>query len=185
MKRISTLGPSLAFALAACGGADANDDRNQEDLAAVDPGTCEVVARSSVLPAEVRETSGLARSTRDPGRFWTHNDAGNEPVLFVLDESGALTQTVRVTGATLEDWEDVEAAPCPDGGACLYIGDIGDNDGERAHVTVYRVAEPEPGVSATAPAEALHARFPDGARDAEALFVDAAGQALSRHQGAP
>lgn len=46
---------------------------------------------------------------------------------------------------------------------------------ERDRITVYRVIEPEGGSATTAAAEPLHARYPDGARDAEALFIDAAG----------
>lgn len=40
---------------------------------------------------------------------------------------------------------------------------------------MYRVIEPEGGSATTATAEPLHARYPDGARDSEALFIDAAG----------
>lgn len=135
---------------------------------------CEVVMPGAALPDDIPESSGLARSLRDPGTFWTHNDAGNEPELFAIDQSGALMGRVRVQGAELVDWEDIEAAPCGDG-SCLYIGDIGDNDGDRNRVTVYRVAEPAAGATGTAPAEALHARYPDGPRDAEALFADQSG----------
>ena len=135
---------------------------------------CEIVERGTPLPDAVRETSGLARSARDPDLFWTHNDAGGEPELFAIDAGGALAGRVRVTSAELEDWEDVDAAPCG-AGACLYMADIGDNDGERDRITVYRVPEPRPDAGRSEPAQALHARFPDGPRDAEALFVDPSG----------
>ena len=135
---------------------------------------CEIVERGAPLPDDVRETSGLARSPRDPELFWTHNDAGGEPELFAIDASGALAGRVHVAGAELEDWEDVAAAPCG-AGACLYVADIGDNDGERDRITVYRVPEPLPDAGRSEAAEALHARFPDGPRDAEAVFVDPSG----------
>lgn len=135
---------------------------------------CELVQRGMPLPEEVRESSGLARSTRDDGLFWTHNDAGNSPHLFAIDDEGTLRGRVRVTGAELVDWEDIESGPC-DGGGCLYVGDIGDNDAERERITVYRVAEPPAGAADTEPAVALHARFPDGPQDAEGLFVDGSG----------
>ena len=131
--------------------------------------TCTLIARET-LPAEVRETSGLALGAREPLVLWTHNDAGNEPVLFAIDPTGRVVDRVRVNGAELTDWEDIEAAPCGDG-TCLFIGDIGDNDSEREHITVYRIPEPAAGADETAPAVALHARFPDGPRDAEALFI--------------
>lgn len=136
--------------------------------------TCEVVEANMPLPPDVSETSGLARSARDPALFWTHNDAGNEPELFGIGSTGELAQRVQVTGADLVDWEDIEMAPCGDR-SCLYLGDIGDNDGQRDHITIYRVPEPRSTATDTEPAEALHARFPDGPRDAEALFIASAG----------
>lgn len=135
---------------------------------------CRTITADLPLPDEVRETSGLARSRRDPGRFWTHNDAGNGAELFAVDTEGALVQRVRVTGTQASDWEDIEAARC-ESGDCLYVGDIGDNDGERERITIYRVPEPAPEATESLPAEALHARYPDGPRDAEALFGAASG----------
>src|SRR5690606_27346287 len=120
---------------------------------------CRVDAPSTPLPNEVRESSGLAQSLRDPGLFWTHNDAGHGPEIYAVDVEGQLVQRILVTGAEAEDWEDIESAPCP-GGECLLVGDIGDNDGEREYVTIYRIPEPEPGSSESQAAEALHARFP-------------------------
>jgi hypothetical protein len=165
---------AVALCLSGCGwDAGAAAQKTPVRIAAVTP-TCEIVEAGGALPDEVRETSGLARSTRGPDLFWTHNDAGNEPYLFAVDAAGRLVQRVRVTGAELIDWEDLETAPCG-AGSCLYVGDIGDNDGNRERITIYRVPEPEAASTETAPADALHARFPDGPRDAEALFNDRSG----------
>jgi hypothetical protein len=131
---------------------------------------CRIAESGRTLSAETRETSGLARSRRAPDRFWTHNDSGNDPVLYPLSGEGAALGAVRVKGASLSDWEDIASASCS-GGACLYIGDTGDNRAGRALVTVYEVAEPEPAATETATATARHARFPDQAQDAEALFA--------------
>jgi hypothetical protein len=105
--------------------------------------------------------------------LWTHNDSG-DPVLVAVGMDGALRGTVRVTGATVQDWEDVAEGPCPSG-RCLYVADIGDNQAARPRITVYRVPVPAPGDSATRPAEAFHATYPDGPQDAEALFVTGDG----------
>lgn len=75
----------------------------------------------------------------------------------------------------MADWEDMEAGAC-DAGACLYIGDIGDNGADRERITIYRVPEPDPGASETSRVAALHARFPDDARDAEGLFLLPSGE---------
>jgi hypothetical protein len=140
------------------------------------PGSaCRVEAARVPLPEQVRETSGLARSRRDPALFWTHNDSGSEPLLYGLDTFGRVVARVRVQGARLVDWEDIEAGPC-DAGQCLYIADTGDNGRVRDFITIYRVAEPHAELAVTAPAEALHARFPDGPQDAESVFVLPSGE---------
>jgi hypothetical protein len=130
--------------------------------------TCSLAAAPKPL-ADLAEASGAALSRRTPGVLWSHNDSG-EPLLFAFDADGALRGRVRVPNATVEDWEDVSAARCA-AGNCLYIADIGDNEESRRQITVYRIAEPQPGDTASAAAEILTATYPDGAHDAEALFI--------------
>jgi hypothetical protein len=122
---------------------------------------------------ELPEASGIAASRRTPGRFWAHNDSG-QPALIALDERGAVTGRVLLSGITLEDWEATAVGPCPSG-SCVYVADIGDNSGKRRNITVYRIPEPEGTSDRAAPAEAFHATYPDGAHDAEALLVTAKG----------
>jgi hypothetical protein len=119
------------------------------------------------------EGSGVAASHRVPGRLWAHNDSG-APVLFALSEDGSVTGQVRLEGATVDDWEAVAVGPCG-AASCVFVGDIGDNDGSRDRITVYRVEEPTSD-SGTATAVAFHARYPDRAQDAEALVVDRDGR---------
>jgi hypothetical protein len=118
---------------------------------------------------DLPEASGIAASRGTPGLFWAHNDSG-DPIIFALDLQGAIKSRVRVTGATVDDWEDIAAGPCQQG-SCVYIADIGDNSGTRKHITLYRVAEPTPADTGTAPVESFQAAYPDGPHDAEALFV--------------
>jgi hypothetical protein len=122
------------------------------------------------LGDEIHESSGVAVSRAHAGIFWTHNDSG-EPLLYAVDADGRTVGRVRVAGAAVEDWEDLARAPCPAGGDCLYVADIGDNDAERASITVYRIPEPAPGAAQSAPATVIRLRYPDGAHDAEAMFV--------------
>lgn len=178
------IGAGAALWLAGCGEAAPRAARAEPaetsrapagaTAAAAPAATCRVEGTGRPLPGEVRESSGLARSARDPDLFWTHNDAGNSPVLFGVDAEGRLAQRVTVRGAAPTDWESLDAGPC-EGGDCLYLGDIGDNDAERERITVYRIREPAPGAS-EAGAEPLHARYPDGARDAEGLFALPSGE---------
>ena len=148
-------------ALMGCTGAEASE--------AIQNPACRVNGTSHALPREIRETSGLAQSRRDPALFWTHNDSGNQPILFALNPEGRVVGRSRVLGAALTDWEDIEAGPCGTGN-CLYIADIGDNARTRQFVTIYSIPEPTPGSSETIPATKLRVQFPDGPQDAEAMF---------------
>jgi hypothetical protein len=127
------------------------------------------VVRGVVPLNELPEASGVAASRRTRGVFWAHNDSA-EPLIFALNDEGGLIGRIRVSGAEVQDWEDIAVGPCQ-GGSCVYIGDIGDNANRRNHITVYRAVEPAPKDAATQPAEVFEAMYPDGAHDAEALFV--------------
>jgi hypothetical protein len=127
-----------------------------------------VVRGPSLLP-DIPEASGLAVSRRTPGVLWSHNDSGHAAMLFALDASGNMRGRVRVPVAT-RDWEDVSAAPCPSGD-CLYIADIGDNSLSRRRIQIYRVPEPAPAEAATPRPDIFSVAYPDGAHNAEALFV--------------
>jgi hypothetical protein len=131
-------------------------------------GPCVVLGGPVALP-EIPESSGLAVSRRTPGLIWSHNDSGNDEVLFALDAAGAVRARVRV-GARMRDWEDISAARCPSGD-CLYLADIGDNRLTRRQVQIYRVPEPAAGDADTARPETFNATYPDGPHNAEAMFV--------------
>jgi hypothetical protein len=132
---------------------------------------------------DLPEASGVASSRKTPGVLWAINDSG-DPVIFVLDHQGTITGRIRVTGASVDDWEDIAVGPCPQG-SCVYLADIGDNNGNRKNLTLYRVAEPTPGDAATGPVEVFHARYPDGSHDAESLFVTADSDVFLVTKGDP
>jgi len=128
-------------------------------------------ARPSKPLTGLPEASGAALSRRTPGVIWSHNDSG-QPMLHAIDTAGQSRGRVRIPNATVQDWEDVSVAACP-GGSCLYVADIGDNDRARRSITIYRIPEPQPQDTASAQADVFTAVYPDGAHDAEALFVSA------------
>jgi hypothetical protein len=130
----------------------------------------------------ISESSGLVASRTSPGSYWTHNDAGNGPLIYAFDSQGRSWGVWRVTGATSIDWEDLSAGPGPKPDTnYLYIGDIGDNSSTRSEIVIYRIPEPvipngDPVSTAeqphaTEPAEAIRLRYPDGQHDSEALLV--------------
>lgn len=124
----------------------------------------------------INESSGLARSQREPGIFWTHNDSASDPCIYAIDQSGKTRAKVRLLSAVNFDWEDMASAKDKDGGAQLYIADIGDNLLVRPSIQVYQI--PEPALPKTADKELLsaepkiwHGQYPDGRHNAETLLV--------------
>jgi hypothetical protein len=133
---------------------------------------------ASLQDRAVKEASALAASQRWPGAFWTLNDSGNNATLYAFDTAGRSVATVEVDRAENIDWEALQVGPGPGGGPALYIGDFGDNDKERKDAIIYRIPEPDlrggadrPASGRTAPAEAFHLTYPNGARDVEAMLV--------------
>jgi len=108
-----------------------------------------------------------------------HNDSGDAARLYAVDTDGRARGRLTVPGDAV-DWEDLAAAPCPDGsGPCLWIGDIGDNGALREEVVI--LAVPEPQTDGDHQADRVWrfpVVYPNGSRDAEALVVSPAGDAF-------
>jgi len=128
----------------------------------------------------ITECSGLAASQKNPGVLWVHNDSGDVPRVFAVQEDGLLRGVYDLEDALAVDWEDMARGPCeglgdPD---CLYVGDIGDNGQSRGTIQVYRVGEPtvppagSPEETTLQNVERFDCVYPDGAHDAETLLVD-------------
>ncbi|MCB9696290.1 MAG: hypothetical protein H6738_05855 [Alphaproteobacteria bacterium] len=124
-----------------------------------------------VSGAPFAEASGVAVSRTRDGILFLHGDKGDEPVILAVDRAGNVIDEHLLTDGTNEDWEDIAAAPCPDEGDCLYIGDIGDNDATRTNITVYVVREPVEGDDRIKSIRRYVGVYPDGPVDAETLMV--------------
>jgi hypothetical protein len=124
--------------------------------------------------AGIPEASGLVASRATPGRLWAHNDSG-KPEIFAIDTTGKVAGRVAVTGAVLEDWEAITSGPCGSG-SCLYVGDIGDNNAKRRHITVYQIPEPTSTGGSVTVSAVYRATYPDGGHDAEALLAAGDGR---------
>jgi len=99
---------------------------------------------------------------------FTINDSGDSARVFMVDKQSG--ETVGVTTYSDDDVVDVEAlAAAPDGD--LWVGDIGDNNHVRSHVTLYRIPRPGPG-DTEVEAQAFELVYADGPRDAETLLVN-------------
>lgn len=126
----------------------------------------------------INESSGIARSIRHPGWFWTHNDSGNKPKLFLIDAKGETRATVTVTGVSSVDWEDITSFQW-NGKAFLMVADTGDNRRKRTGSYLHFLEEPaitesdKPQTSSVTATRTLTFQFPDGPKDCEAVAVDA------------
>ncbi len=129
-----------------------------------------VEVTGTLMDAELDELSGLVEASA-PRTFWTHNDSGDAPRLFLIDAQFNRLATHRVRDVTAYDVEDIARGPCAadDPSPCLYVADFGDNRQQRPHVHIWLLRE-------SAPATAIavwHLAYPKQPRNAEALVVDA------------
>lgn len=118
----------------------------------------------------IGESSGVASASWAEDLIWTHNDSGDRPRFFAVGTDDCATRAVYdVAGAQAEDWEDMTRS-----GTTLYFADIGDNRAQRDAITVYDVPEPPPGAPSgtVMPSATRVFTYPDGATDAESIFVD-------------
>ncbi len=119
----------------------------------------------------INESSGIIISRRDTNVFWTHNDGGGrKQVLYAMTRTGKPLAEFRVSGALLNDWEDIAA----DSQGHLFLGDIGNNDVKRSELAVHQINEPDisksPGGSVNV-TRSWRLRFPNKPFDCESLFV--------------
>lgn len=124
---------------------------------------------------KIKEASGIASSVPLKGCYWTHNDSGNKPEVYLLNSKAELISTFKLEDVTNRDWEDIAEGIGPvKGKHYVYVGDIGDNAGIRSHIRIYRFPEPEklPAAHVKLTPDVLTLKFPNGGRDAESLMID-------------
>ncbi|WP_350286076.1 hypothetical protein [uncultured Croceitalea sp.] len=131
------------------------------------------IAIIGTLPQTVAETSGLLAHN---GKLITHNDSGNAAELYELDPvTLQITRTITVVNAINTDWEDITQDA-----QFIYIGDIGNNNGDRRNLKVFKIAKSDFDSSDTVTAEEITFSYEDQTDfetvadsdfDAEALFL--------------
>jgi hypothetical protein len=132
----------------------------------------------------LREVSGLAASINNPKLLWAHNDHGNNPEIFLVDENLDIKLTCSLAGVENRDWEDITTGPGPDPSKnYIYVGDIGDNEGVYKYKYVYRLEEPTWSAAAQnkmtiTAVDKITFELSDKAKDTEALLLDPATKNL-------
>ncbi len=142
----------------------------------------ERIDKGLVANDDIDEASGLAVSRSNPNYLWTHNDSGDAPRIFLMSNTGGNLGVYALEGATHIDWEDMAIATRA-GIDYLHIADFGDNNAQRTQIQIYRFPEPDVSQVSTPQNQTISSNlieriefvYPDGARDAEALLVNGAG----------
>ena len=124
----------------------------------------------------LREVSGAASSINNRGRFWLHNDSGNDAEVFLVDTSLNVLLTCRLN-VDNRDWEDMAVGPGPEAGkSYIYVGDIGDNNAKNQLKYIYRFEEPkwQEGQSSLeiTDYDTIVFQLPDEKKDCETLLID-------------
>ncbi|MGJ3508758.1 hypothetical protein [Enemella sp. A6] len=123
-----------------------------------------------VTDERVQKASGLA-ADRDRQMYWTVNSGPDSDRAMALRSDGSVEGTVRF-GRTMEDPQGVYYI-----GSRLYIADIGDKDGTRDSIAVYRYANPQPVGRQPEDVRTFEMSYSDGERrDARAMLVGDDGQ---------
>lgn len=136
---------------------------------------------------EIRESSGLVLSQRNDNCFWTHNDSGDAPRLFLVHRDGRTIARLKIAGAKAFDWEDIAFATI-DGTPKLIVGDIGGNAFKRDHITLYILSEPifpfddsmpaQPIESVATVETAIDVVFKSGVTNYEGIAVDHSAESI-------
>ncbi|MEO6358647.1 MAG: hypothetical protein ABIU77_15255 [Ferruginibacter sp.] len=110
-----------------------------------------------MLPSVLKESSGLCYTD---GNLWSFGDSGNPPNLYKIDTAtGTVLQTVTISNYPNVDWEDITADS-----AFIYIGDFGNNYGDRKDLKILRIRKSEIAVAASSVslgAEAINFSYND------------------------
>lgn len=125
------------------------------------------------------EVSGITPSRVHKNLFYVHNDRGkgDGSRFYAIASTGELKATWYFEG-DVTDCEDIAIGPGPrKNRSYIYLADIGDNEGSRSFIKVYRFEEPaalpeNTSIATTIKGKAFALAYPDGPRDAETIMID-------------
>ncbi len=106
------------------------------------------------LPDEIEETSGLLFFNE---KIITHNDSGDGPYLYEIDTiNGNILRVITITNATHTDWEDISQDDTH-----IFIADIGNNNGDREDLKIYKILKSDYSSSTNVAAEIITFSYED------------------------
>ncbi|MFQ5448055.1 MAG: hypothetical protein ACE5DO_08215 [Desulfobacterales bacterium] len=111
---------------------------NYDPGATVNDGSClyattnYIPTQLAILDPSLEESSGLAFFNN---MLWTHEDGGNLERVYEIDSlTGTILQQVTILLSGNIDWEDMA-----EDDESLYIGDFGNNDGNRTDLRIIKI----------------------------------------------
>lgn len=118
------------FLLLAC---EKPDEKNHEKEVIEISHTPEFITN---LTMQLEETSGLIHAA---GKFWSHNDRSWFDHIYAFDTAtGNITHTVVIEDILNVDFEDLAKDD-----TFIFVGDFGNNHGDRKDLVIYRVPKSE------------------------------------------
>ncbi len=159
------LAPIFLCILSACGAQSNEGTAPPREIAA------DVLVVGRIQNPRITESSGIVMSRKNPEIFWTHNDGGGKrQVLYAITRTGQSIAEFRITGALLDDWEDIGA----DNQGHLFLADTGNNEEKRQSIAVHQIEEPDAQATRNGLARVnrtWNLRYPKKPFDSEGLFV--------------
>lgn len=124
---------SSLFLLLSLGACRSNKLINEQIIVLNDSIVYQPVLISDSLSVKVNEQSGMVWYKN---LFWVNNDSDCEPKLYAYNNEGLIEKEVEITNAQNLDWEALA-----DDQDYIYIGDFGNNFGDRKDLRVLRLAK--------------------------------------------
>ena len=132
--------------------------------------------------AKIDECSGLVVTSKSDHLMWVHNDSGDISRIFLVDDKGNILATYNFNKEVI-DCEDIALLYDAKGKSKIFVGDIGDNNAKRDHISIFVFDEPNVNLISKKEikindVKELKFKYPDGPRDAECLLVDERDQKI-------
>lgn len=109
----------------------------------------------STLDSSLQESSGIEYAS--PQSYWTHNDSGDGPFIYEINNSGNKIRTVYISNAIAVDVEDI----AQDDNGNLYVADVGNNNHNRTNLRIYKITSTQLLAGDTVTAEIIQYSYPD------------------------
>jgi hypothetical protein len=162
----ATLFSLAGLALPVSASTSASQTQTGAQVPAADP-TPGVKKLFTIRDQRLRESSGLAKSQKHQGIYWTVNDSGDSARVFGIDTFGKVKAVLTFKAQV----RDVEAVAVDRDGT-IYIADIGDNKLNRDMIEIYTIPEPDQLADGDVRYHRYDFTYPDGPHNAETLLVE-------------